>query len=175
MNPKRKCSFSSFNECRYLEDNGKTTTTYFFSSDAETLRPNREGNNVFDKMNSSDQLNLTVLKPEERAILPKHQIHQNGSPVKRAIKRNSKNVGYSNSFNVSADIRRKLFVNRYKEWSLQSSKPLGSKLEPRPIPYQDRFSYKYNEPNASNDASNTPLMKENKATSFLPLTPLLAA
>jgi len=38
INPNRKCSFSSFNECRYLEDDGKITTTYIFSDDTVPSR-----------------------------------------------------------------------------------------------------------------------------------------
>ena len=160
----RKCSFSSFNECRYLEDNGKTTTTYFFSSDAETLRPNRKVNRLFDKLASSDQLNIADIKNDER-VMNGHSInsfHRNGSPVKRAIKRNSKNIGYSNSFNVSADIRRKLFVNRYKEWSFQTYKKPGSNHDVNSIPPQNRYSDISYETNNIHHSSNTPLIQESK-------------
>ena len=163
----RKCSFSSFNECRYLEDNGRTTTTYFFSSDADTMRPNKNENDLFDKLASSDQLHL-ALKEDEMKMNGRSMsiIHRNGSPVKRAIKRNSKNVGYSNSFNVSADIRRKLFVNRYKEWSLQASKKPGSNVDISSIPIQKRFSDISDETHTSFPTSNTPLIKETNAFSF---------
>ena len=163
----RKCSFSSFNECRYLEDNGRTTTTYFFSSDAETMRPNKNENHLFDKLSSSDQLH-SALKEDEMKMNGHSMsiIHRNGSPVKRAIKRNSKNIGYSNSFNVSADIRRKLFVNRYKEWSLQASKKPGSNIDISSMPLQKRFSDISDETHTSFPNSNTPLIKESDAFSF---------
>ena len=163
----RKCSFSSFNECRYLEDNGRTTTTYFFSSDAETMRPNKNENHLFDKLASSDQLHF-ALKEDEMKMNGNAmgRTYRNGSPIKRAIKRNSKNIGYSNSFNVSADIRRKLFVNRYKEWSLQASKKPGSNIDISSIPIQKRFSDISDESHTSFPTSNTPLIKETNAFSF---------
>ena len=126
-----------------------------------------EENHLFDKLASSDQHHF-ALKEDEMKMNGNAmgRTYRNGSPIKRAIKRNSKNIGYSNSFNVSADIRRKLFVNRYKEWSLQASKKPGSNIDISSIPIQKRFSDLSDESHTSFPTSNTPLIKETNNFSF---------
>ena len=136
LTSKRKCSFSSFNECRYLEDDGKTTTTYFFSSDTVPIRAIRNENSLQDNPNQPNQMNSNCVSTQPCGIGYNryslgHQHgprtsglgHQHNSPVRKAVKRHTKNNGISKSFNVSADIRRKLFVNRYKEWSINTHNP----------------------------------------------------
>jgi hypothetical protein len=123
---KRKCSFSSFNECRYWEDDGKTTTTYVFPSDTVPMRAMRNENCLPDSTGPPDKNEIRrptfkIHDDDSVTISP----NQNNLSFRKAMKRQVTNIGHSNSFNVSADIRRKLFVNRYKEWSLQSKKPVS--------------------------------------------------
>ena len=52
MTPKRKCSFSSFSECRYVVDGGKTTTFLFA---IETPSPSSHDN---DQQTNCKQYNI---------------------------------------------------------------------------------------------------------------------
>ena len=125
-NAKRKCSFSSFNECRYWEDDGKTTTTYLFSSDTVPMRTLRNETCLPDRTDPSDKNEIprpTFKIHDDDGVVITPQ--QNNLSFRKAMKRQVTNIGHSNSFNVSADIRRKLFVNRYREWSLQNKKPVS--------------------------------------------------
>ena len=125
LNPNRKCSFSSFNECRYLEDDGKITTTYIFSDDTVPIRSLKDDG--VKASSSEDQICVTsdpTLQNNEpigtatNHIGPKHasEITTPGRKYK------PKESRYSKSFSINADIRRKLFVNRYKEWSIHATK-----------------------------------------------------
>ena len=55
MTPKRKCSFSSFSECRYVVDGGKTTTFLFA---IETPSPSSQDN---DQQTNCKQYHIFML------------------------------------------------------------------------------------------------------------------
>ena len=55
MTPKRKCSFSSFSECRYVVDGGKTTTFLFA---IETPSPSSHDN---DQQTNCKQYHIFML------------------------------------------------------------------------------------------------------------------
>ena len=125
INPNRKCSFSSFNECRYLEDDGKITTTYIFSDDTVPIRSLKdEGGQA---SSSEDQICVstdpTLQNNEPIGTETNHIRQKHASEITTpGRKYKPKESRYSKSFSINADIRRKLFVNRYKEWSIHATK-----------------------------------------------------
>ena len=130
-NSKRKCSFSSFNECRYVEDGGKTTKTYFFSADANRNLPQVNGDRSRGvKPNVSDHIYPTYLTSVARVMKNASSSikTKNVTSAQNTRKRNIKQTKSSaKSFHNNTDIRRNLFVHNYKERSIQSSNPSSSR------------------------------------------------
>ena len=92
-NTKRKCSFSSFNECRYWEDDGKTTTTYFFPSDTVPMKALRNDNCMPDTTIPPDKNEIRrppfKMNDDDGVTIP---AHKSNSSFRKAMKRQVTNI-----------------------------------------------------------------------------------
>ena len=85
--PKRKCSFSSFSECRFVVDGGQTTT-FLFSIETPSSPPPNNLEEIYDKENdhdNSEEKNEESLTP----IIKRWKYHQNQDWSSRETDRSS--------------------------------------------------------------------------------------